>query len=571
MIGRLVLSDRNIFKIKLANKQVSARKCYILSDNNKLIKESDGKDLINNNNILLKTSKEFNPKDEYIKFDPETKTIMGGLGTVGNILSDFEIYYHLYTLNWLSESKYSKLWDAYMFGGENKLIDFDQALTRGFERTLYTNQVITIDPFGSLDLDDGFSFSSDSNYYWLDIHIADPVSWLDLSNPICIDILKELNNRLQSCYIGLNTSEQLKLSELSELSELSKLSKLFELSKPTHLLPTKVVKVISLLELELNDSNKIKSRRAVSFCFKISKQTKLIEEFNGIKFTNLVNIKNYSYEQYNEELNKPSNFDFLTELVGLTNCLIDVIGLRVDKGFEPISTNTDITHKMIEIFMILTNWYGGNHLINNIGWNKTILRTQMPSQFDEEFDITKVPIWARPILSKSANYSFGNRENIHQLNGHFSLGITNYAHLSSPMRRFVDMLNHFGLYQLEPNDFMTPSDLNPWNLEQINRTVMNQKKISNGYDLLRFIKTNSNIFRACLFNYVKLEGDECIKSTLVLYQEEHKFIRVVNVELPQTSILDVNNLSKYMEFNVELYYNSNNFKSSKFPFSIKII
>ena len=100
MIGRLVLSDRNIFKIKLGNKQVSARKCYILSDNNKLIKESDSKDSINNNNnnILLKTSKEFNPKDEYVKFDPETKTIMSGLGTVGNILSDFKMFFTIYSL-----------------------------------------------------------------------------------------------------------------------------------------------------------------------------------------------------------------------------------------------------------------------------------------------------------------------------------------------------------------------------------------------------------------------------------------------------------------------------------------
>jgi hypothetical protein len=30
-------------------------------------------------------------------------------------------------------------------------------------------------------------------------------------------------------------------------------------------------------------------------------------------------------------------------------------------------------------------------------------------------------------------------------------------------------------------------------------------------------------------------------------------------------------LCKYKEINVEIYYNSNNFKSSKFPFSIKIL
>jgi hypothetical protein len=44
---------------------------------------------------------------------------------------------------------------------------------------------------------------------------------------------------------------------------------------------------------------------------------------------------------------------------------------------------------------------------------------------------------------------------------------------------------------------------------------------------------------------------------------------MVNVELPQ--IESTQNLEKYLEWNIELYYNSNNFKSTKFPFSIKIV
>jgi hypothetical protein len=56
---------------------------------------------------------------------------------------------------------------------------------------------------------------------------------------------------------------------------------------------------------------------------------------------------------------------------------------------------------------------------------------------------------------------------------------------------------------------------------------------------------------------------------LVLNQPQYDFIKIVTVELPQTELTQ--ELKKYMEFDVELYYNSNNFKSNKFPFSIKIL
>ena len=45
--------------------------------------------------------------------------------------------------------------------------------------------------------------------------------------------------------------------------------------------------------------------------------------------------------------------------------------------------------------------------------------------------------------------------------------------------------------------------------------------------------------------------------------------KVINVELPKINL--TLELKKYMEFDVELFYNPNKFKSNKFPFSIKIL
>ena len=51
MIGRLVLSERNIYKLNMDKKQVSARKCYILSES--IIKPNS---TVHNDMVLIKTN-----------------------------------------------------------------------------------------------------------------------------------------------------------------------------------------------------------------------------------------------------------------------------------------------------------------------------------------------------------------------------------------------------------------------------------------------------------------------------------------------------------------------------------
>lgn len=521
MIGRLVLSDRNIYKFKSGTKQVSARKCIGLSELNC--------------DTLIKTSKEFNSKDEYIKFNPQTNTIIEGFGHVGSDLADLDIYYHLFTNDWESKSKYSKLWDQYL--STNPI---DLATRSNIHRQNYDTQVDTIDPEGSIDLDDGFSFSFDEEFWNLNIHIADPVSWFDFTNPLFVAIFKELQTRLQSCYINQSNK-----------------------TEPTHLLPSNIVNLTSLLEI--NSCSPVQFKRAISFCFQISKRTKTIEYFT-ISHTNLSNIKNYTYSQYDEYINSVCNIHIKKELIDLTNTLRNIIGLS-SLIYVDLNYQDNISHRIIEIFMILTNWYGGNWLINKLNKYHTIIRVQDKKDLGECFDIDMVPQYARAYLSVSANYI---EHNISSNKNHYSLNINNYTHLSSPMRRFIDMLNHLGFYGL---DWIEIQNVNNFdiNLDKINIKIKTQKKISNGWKLVQFIKTHpeSNQFKACLFDWVIIQNQNKILGLLVLYQVEFDFISMVNVELPQIDLTQ--NLKKYMELNIELFYNSNNFKSTKFPFSIKII
>ena len=94
-----------------------------------------------------------------------------------------------------------------------------------------------------------------------------------------------------------------------------------------------------------------------------------------------------------------------------------------------------------------------------------------------DFDLNIVPEYAKPYLSLSANYMVYSQTSS---NVHYSLNITNYAHLSSPMRRFIDMLNHLGFYGLDWTNVIKSinkiDNINPY-LHDINMQIKNQKKI----------------------------------------------------------------------------------------------
>lgn len=512
MIGRLVLSSRNLYKVQSKGKLVNARKCYILSSNT--------------DDILVQTTKEFNPKDIYVKLSLNEESdiiqINQILGTVGNQEDDLNIFHHIYTKDWMSNSKYKKLWDEYKI---NPLIG-------SANRHEYTNQVITIDPLGAVDLDDGFTFSSDESNYYLDIHIADPISFFDFSNPIMIEIFKEFINRISTCYIPDSKGS----------------------NHAIHLLPEHIVKHVSLLET----TEEIPKRRAVSFLFTIDKQTNAISY--QLQYTYLSNIVNKTYEQFDLEINNSSQTDKKQELVNLVNSLITNMDLR----YKPIDITEDISHKMIEIFMILVNDYVSVYLEENSDF--MIVRGQDKKDLPDDFE--KIPEYCLNFLNYSANYQIINSN---EFVDHYALNLTNYCHMSSPMRRVIDMLNHMlmrgnSIYGLDVEKFIKENvDIN-----LINEKIRSHKKISNAYELIKILNINKN-FRACALEIIKKDdvtyGLLVLRTKITVNDQEIDFKKMINVEIPKTH----ENIERYQEFDVELHYNSVNFKTSKFPFYIRII
>jgi hypothetical protein len=496
-IGRLVLSSRNTYKVngKLA------KQCLILSETI--------------DNVLINTSKEFNPVDNYVLVDINKKQLVDNYGEIGNKCDDLNVYHYLHTYFWKSNSKlYSNL--------KNWNMCYDICKSR----ELYTNLVTTIDPQGSIDLDDGFTLNFSSDIVELDIHISDPTSYFDLSKTDTWIILEEMISRISTCYIPLN-------------------------NKINHLLP----------EINIGNTNLLKqstlagiNKRAITFSFKINLITKQVDFI--IRKTLLTNIHNTTYEQYDSTIN--SDIKYKNKLITLCNFMITHLNCSVDT-FD-IETKTDISHKLIETFMIWTNYYAGNYLYNNK--NKMMVRTQGKFVgFDKS-----VPEYAKTFMNTGAKYEFVNGELITDITDakytHHSLGIKNYCHVTSPMRRLIDMINHLILHDIDTNGELYDKLVKLIDVGKINSKLKIYKKLSNAYDIISHLRIN-NKFRACVFDICKSNI-----ALMVLHDEYNKFKKIIKVEIP---IEYCDELKQFDEFNVELFYDSYKFKSKSLPFSIKII
>jgi exoribonuclease R len=506
-IARLILSEKNVYKDKKNN---ILKKCIILCS-----KEPS---------IFIKCKKKFTPNDIYIriKFENNIFTEWTFLGTVGNESDDIKIFYHLFTIGWITNTKLNKIFTNYL----NDNIHFDNAVTR----ENYEHQVITVDPQGATDLDDGFTLNDNDEFYNLDIHIADPVSYFVPGSEFTNVIMNEINKRISTCYI----------------------------EESCHLFPVSFVKIVSFL---IKDSET--QKRSMSFIFKINKNTNKVDL--QIKPLKLLNIKNLSYEEFQQICDNDSNYK--NKLYQLVIMLINIMKLN----YNTDSLNIDFSHKVIEIFMLFTNWSVGNYL--NTHSKFFIARIQ--KMFCDKEALINAPNYATTFLNFSANYSIINTTNNVDTLTHFSLGLDNYAHISSPMRRFIDFVNHliiynsvFGLnnsYRSEC-ELMVTKIINNINIDNINEIIKKQKKISSSYQILKYIKSNSNTFKACILDYTIYNDNVFV--LIVLHNELNDFKKIINTELPINSNIK---LEKFHQFNVQLFYNSINYKSSKFPFSIKII
>ena len=307
------------------------------------------------------------------------------------------------------------------------LIKNRPAFSEQLKESLYTfNETInhdnlntfTIDPESSVDFDDAISVDVENNIIY--VHIV------DIAN---VDLLSYGNSRLRERCLTLYLSNEHTEHLLDEVDASDNLS----------LIVGQQRKVITV---------------------KIKLNSEMVESHEIYKSTIVVK-KRWNYDEVLKSINNGSRTEEINYLADLTrkrntnvNYSINLPSIRIlsdENGLlESIKEekSNDISHSLVATAMILANLVVSRHLDSK--------GVKIPNRFHDKLHGFIEPEFTKTgnesvdsfiMLKKFAKacYSVDNK-------GHFGLGISDYVHFTSPMRRYADVLVHRMLAGYENNN-----------------------------------------------------------------------------------------------------------------------
>lgn len=262
---------------------------------------------------------------------------------------------------------------------------------------------LSVDPSGCLDIDDVLSCTKTDYGFEIGIHIADVSSMLDFYSKHS-DLLNFARHNGVTIYMRENKLPMIPFVLSHNLSSLKEGSKRL---------------VVSLwLKVFVNKDN-----------ISIDRDDIRVEQ------NIIVNQHAISYDLAEKLCNKKHSNPLIDSCKNLFN-----LSSKIAKLYYPhIYNKLWDTHKMIELFMILTNHTIGKKLFEV---NKTLpllyrihdtpLKRENPFNKDDKsyklYDI---------LQTKKAIYSINPKEYFH-----YGLRLEHYAHFTSPIRRYADLYTH---------------------------------------------------------------------------------------------------------------------------------
>ena len=254
--------------------------------------------------------------------------------------------------------------------------------------------VFSIDPLGSKDFDDAFSIQMYEKYIIISVYIANV--------PLIIDYLNlwsEFTERVSTIYLPNNKKSMLPPILSDDLCSLQEGKERFAFTMD-----------IKILKNDVVENNK-------ELC-----------EIVDIRFSNtLIKIlKNYVYEEP-ELLNKPK-YDVLMEYTR-----------HLQKQFPYLDDIKD-SHDVVAYYMIVMNYESSKKMIeHNVG----IFRATSSSEKSTQEEIIEPPGEIKNFIKgwkyEMSGYYCDNKER----KGHALIanGLSSYTHITSPIRRIVDLIN----------------------------------------------------------------------------------------------------------------------------------
>ena len=260
-------------------------------------------------------------------------------------------------------------------------------------------KIFTIDPKGSLDFDDGFSIRKlNDNQTLLSIYIANVTIWMNSLN-----LWSSFSQRISTIYLPDRKRPMLP-SILSDV-----LCSLQE----------NVLRFAFVMDVILDSESNIVN---ISYC------NALIKVF-----------KNYRYEE--DDLLKDTDYHYLLETTG-----------AMTQRYKYI-TNIRNSHDVVCYLMIFMNYYCAKEFLkyNNGIFRTTIIKQPIKNTLLDDVllpdDVRKyIQIW-NSISGQYVDLNVIPADSIEMLTRHELLEIDAYIHITSPIRRLVDLLNMIKLQQ----------------------------------------------------------------------------------------------------------------------------
>jgi exoribonuclease R len=380
------------------------------------------------------------------------------IGQLTNNIGSVEILSHFYeyqlyckSLNATIQDFTKKTVDALKQRTEEEYIELINKNNLNIEDR--TNKyIISIDPPKSLDIDDAFGIESiGDNEYILSIYIANVAVWIDT-----LSLWNSFSERISTIYLPDRKRPMLPNILSDCLCSLQENSKRFAY----------------YIDVYINSNFTI---RTITF------GSSMIKVF-----------KNYKYEekQLMEDTMYISSFNLIQNL---------------SKNVKIISSVKD-SHDLINYLMVLFNSTCAEKLLEfkdgiyrSVTLNNNNNKREIPNNIPE--DVGKfLTLW---------NCSSGQYSTFSEQQGHILVreGVESYIHISSPIRRLVDLLNSIKLQNLmNIHSFSDDAELfyNKWinRLDYINTTMRAIRKVQNDCSILNIINNDPDILKNIYEGYV---------------------------------------------------------------------
>ena len=313
--------------------------------------------------------------------------------------------------------------------------------------------ILTIDPEGCKDFDDAFDITNHNptsspatNDFRLSIYIANVPLWID-----ALKLWPHISKRVSSIYLPNETRNMLPNILSNTVCSLCEKADRFAFS----------------LDIDIKDS-----------------------KINDISFKNtLIRVgTNYVYEEF--DLIKDSIYQNARMQIQKLSHIIPAIPVKD-------------SHSFVEFLMVLMNNVCAEHLYSQ---NTGIFRMTVPTS--SKSNLNPVPA-SSSLPDNLKTWGLLSGEYTHHKDNitHQPLSLKYYTHITSPIRRIVDILNIMNIQQIHKLIKPTEESLlffDSWNknIERINKDTKSIRKIQNDCELLNIVTTQETVLSTIYEGYI---------------------------------------------------------------------